>query len=98
MAARFTTKNSKGGRLLISSLFILAFALGQNAVSESFTEADAELNGVYKQALLSLPIGSQEPLRRAERAWIDFSNRNVAVLHALRRSDLISEEAIDTAI
>src|ERR1700730_15651638 len=97
MSASLTTKCSIPGWLCLLSLCISGSVRGQYGVSESYTEADRELNAIYKQAIVSLPAQSQEILRRAERAWIEFTKKNAAVLVALQRNNLISQEAVDHA-
>src|ERR1700730_7936240 len=98
MSASLTTKCSIPGWLFLLSLCISGSVRGQYGVSESYTEADRELNTIYRRAILSLSAAqSQEILRRAERAWIEFTKKNAAVLVALQRNNLISQEAVDHA-
>jgi uncharacterized protein YecT (DUF1311 family) len=66
--------------------------------SDPFEQADAALTASYKQALARYPQrDNEEPLRKAERAWIEFSNKNEAVFDALKKENLMSEDAHDAA-
>jgi len=58
-------------------------------------QAGANLTAAYKEALADYPHESQETLRKAERAWIDFSNKNEAFIDALQKEGLISDEKDD---
>ena len=64
---------------------------------DRFSQADAVLTSAYKQALARFSPQNQEILRRAERAWIAFSNKQETVLNALQRDNLLGQEAVDLA-
>ena len=82
----------------ISLLCLALIAPLHSAQSEdAFSRADAELTATYKQALTALNPGPQELLRKAERAWITFSDKNEAVLKALRSKGLMTQETEDSA-
>ncbi len=96
---RITIKGSPQN--LHSALFLLFLALiapVQNVHSEdSYARADAELTVTYKQALAALNPGPQELLRKAERAWITFSDKDEALLKALRSKGILAQDALETA-
>lgn len=79
--------------MVFFTVLSLHFAEGQEP--DSNDQADAALTAAYKQALALYPHGSQETLRKAERAWINFSNKNEALINSLRKENLISEERDD---
>ena len=43
-----------------------------------YSNADEELNLVYKQLMSQLAAERREPLRDAQKAWIEFRDKNVA--------------------
>lgn len=47
-------------------------------VSLSGAQADAELNKVYQECIRTLSIGAERRLREAQRAWLDFRDRQAA--------------------
>ena len=83
--------------LFIGLVFSGQCILAQSSDDDPFTKADASLNKTYKQALARFAPPNQEVLRKAERAWIDFSNKQEAVLNALHNENLLSQEAVDKA-
>jgi uncharacterized protein YecT (DUF1311 family) len=55
----------------------------------------AALTHAARAAVYCLAHASQEPLRKAERAWIDFSNKNEALFDSLLRENLLSDPQHD---
>lgn len=83
--------------LIVLFLFPCLSPAQQETSTDPFTKADADINHAYKQALTKFAPANKEMLRRAERAWIDFSNKQEAVLNALHRENLLTEDAVNTA-
>jgi len=77
------------------ALIVLPLYFSEAQQPDPFDQADASLNTEYQRALARYPYSSQETLRKAERAWIDFSNKNEALLNSLRQESLISEDEDD---
>lgn len=50
----------------------------RECVNRRYTEVDGELNQVYKQLFSQLGAERQELLRDAQRAWIEFRDKNAA--------------------
>ena len=65
----------------------------QQISTDASTITGEELTEVYQQALARFAPANKEVLRRAERAWIEFSNKHEAVVAALRRENLLTQEA-----
>ena len=85
--------------LLLSALVVVpvVFFAQQASSSESFSQADSELTSDYKIALRRFTPANQEALRRAERAWIEFTNKQYALFHALKRENILTQDAVDKA-
>lgn len=82
--------------MVVLTIAPLHFCRAQN--SDPFNQAGADLTAAYKQAIALYPQSdNEEPLRKAERAWIAFSNKNEAVFDSLKNENLMSEDAHDTA-
>ncbi|HEY4255967.1 MAG TPA: lysozyme inhibitor LprI family protein [Candidatus Udaeobacter sp.] len=73
--------------IVLSSASFFSNLFGQTEPSSSTEarEADEELNRNYKQVMQSLPPKSQEELRKAQRAWLAFVDRNSAAIRAMAR-------------
>ena len=69
----------------------------QDTSSDPFKRADSELTAAYQQSLKRFSHKDQEVLRRAERAWIVYSDKEEAVLDALQKENLLTEDAVDKA-
>jgi uncharacterized protein YecT (DUF1311 family) len=50
----------------------------RECVNRRYAEVDGELNQVYRQLLSQLGSKRQELLRKAQRAWIEFRDKNAA--------------------
>src|SRR5205814_5978869 len=78
-------------RLLLSQGWLAAslmlgairFASAQNGLTPQ--EADRQLNQNYQAALRKMTPGAAETLRRAERAWVAFIEKNSVALKAAAR-------------
>lgn len=65
------------GWTLLAACTVLFPRLSQ---AETAHDADVELNRTYQLVLRTLSPGSREKLRRAQRAWLTFTNLNDAAL------------------
>jgi uncharacterized protein YecT (DUF1311 family) len=82
--------------MVMLTIVPLHFCHAQN--SDPFNQAGADLTAAYKQAIARYPQrDNEEPLRKAERAWIVYSNKNEAVFNSLMKENLMSEDAHDAA-
>ncbi len=50
----------------------------RECVNRRYAEVDGELNRVYKKLLLQLGTERQELLRDAQRAWLEYRDKNAA--------------------
>ena len=91
---------------IVCGLLCLSFALFSSACfsrepqenpSDPVTKAGSELTAAYQQALARFAVPKKEVLRRAERAWIIFSDKHEALLGALRRENLLTQDAVYNA-
>ena len=91
---------------IVCGLLCLSFALfsspcfsrePQENPTDPVTKAGSELTAAYQQALARFAVPKQEVLRRAERAWIIFSDKHEALLGALRRENLLTPDAVYNA-
>lgn len=92
--------STPNGRIWFFLIVLVIFgrcAFAQSSSNDPFTQADENINRIYKQALARFAPQNKEILRKAERAWIDFSNKQEALLNALNRENLLSQEAVDKA-
>lgn len=94
----FTLTRPRAAFAVVLSLFpSLALAQQDQNAADSATDSDAVLTSTYKLALARFAPDKKEMLRRAERAWITFSNKEEAVLNGLRDEKLLSPDADDRA-
>lgn len=81
--------------LLLIALFVfprLSPAQQEDSFSALYAKADAKRNAAYSQAYPKLTPPNQEMLIRAESAWTDFSDKEKALMNALKSENLVSEE------
>ena len=100
MESLFKEGGHAEGGAFFTALFLSAWiATAQQTANytDPFKKADADLTCAYKQTLTRFAPQNQEILRRAERAWITFSDKYKAVLNALRRQNLLTDDAVNTA-
>ncbi len=55
-------------------------AADELGVFVEFAAADASLNATYQRVMAALPPPARDPLRRAQRAWIAFLEKDVKVI------------------
>ncbi|MGC3990842.1 MAG: lysozyme inhibitor LprI family protein [Chthoniobacteraceae bacterium] len=85
-----------GKRLVLAGLLLFPFTL--LAQDDAFSDADAQLNSAYHEALNNLPPRQQELLRKAERAWIPFSDKLEAALNAMKDDQRLSDDVVQAAV
>jgi uncharacterized protein YecT (DUF1311 family) len=56
------------------------FATGELGVFAEFAKADADLNETYKQVMAGLSPPARESLRRAQRAWISYLDKDISAI------------------
>ena len=86
-------------RLAIVIFWVAFFANlsaeNEHANSSEAREADQELNRNYQQAMRALSGKSQEELRKAQRAWLVFVERNSVAIRAAARKQGLSLKRCD---
>jgi uncharacterized protein YecT (DUF1311 family) len=70
----------------------LSLAQQDGNVPDAYAAADSQLNAVYQQVLPRFTLPNQEIFRRAELAWIDFSNKQKALVNRLQNENLVPNE------
>lgn len=81
----------------VLALLCLAFASPVHpAHSEGPIPLGAQLRNAFAEALAAIGPQNEEVLRRAQRAWIPFSDKNEAVTKSLRNHNLLTPEAVNT--
>jgi uncharacterized protein YecT (DUF1311 family) len=52
-----------------------------DCIEKEFTRQDKRLNQAYQALLAELPKGKQDELRKAQRAWLEYTEKNCSFLY-----------------
>jgi uncharacterized protein YecT (DUF1311 family) len=68
------------GELLVSLIFTAGLRMAFAQSGMTLREADQELNASYQEAIRTLTPAAREKLRKAQRAWLTFAEKNSAAM------------------